>query len=312
MIELNRVSFGYIKQPMLLLDVNIKVNNGTLFVFGQKGAGKTSLLELICGMQNLYVGDIKVCGSKPQQATNNITYLPTDVVALNNKTVLQNLQYACDAINKDYSAIDVQDDFVKEFGNVKFKKLSDFNKVIFAFKRAKIKNAKVVLIDVNLNNFSDQEIQKYSQMLTELSMDKNKLLVISVSAEDFKKLQINAKKSEICYIFATKVYKFNNFAQFCNNAKFMGMAEYMQLNNCTATIEFTQSGYILNVQEKVIKIDDKYVEKIKCYFDDVTTKTQVEIFSNLAISELTDSQFNLALQNGDILLYDKLTTERLN
>ena len=304
MIELNHVSFGYIKQPMLLIDVSLKINSGTLFVFGQEGAGKTSLLELICGMQNLYVGDVKVLGKNPQQATSNITYLPADVVAINSTIV--------ELGKTKFSTIDLQDDFVKEFGNVKFKKLSNFNKTIFAFNRAKIKNAKVLLIDVNLTNFNDQEVQQYSKKLADLMADKNKILVIAVSFQDFKKLQICAQKSEICYIFATKMHKFSNFTQFCADSKYMGMAEYMKLNSFVATIELTQSGYFLNWQNKVVKLQDKYVEKIKCYFDDITTKTQVKIFTNLQVEKLTDNQFDMALQSGEILLYDTLTTERLN
>ena len=188
MINLSHVSFGYIKQPMLLLDINLMVNKGNLFVFGQEGAGKTSLLELLCGMQTLYAGKIEVCGKIPQEVTNNITYLPADVVALKSKTVLQNMQYACDAINKDYNCINLTDEFIKQFGATKFKKLSPFNKAVFAIKRAEIKNAKVVLIDVNLAGFTNQEIVQYAQILNGILQDNNKVVIVAVSAQDYKKL----------------------------------------------------------------------------------------------------------------------------
>ena len=312
MINLEHVSFGYIKQPMLLIDVNLKINSGGLFLFGQEGAGKTSLLELLCGMQQLYVGKIEVCGKLPQEVTGNITYLPAEVVALKNKTVLQNLQYACDAINKDHSAIDLTDEFINQFGNIKFKKLSNFNKAIFALKRAKIKDAKVMLIDVNLTGFSDQEITQYSQTLNELLKDNNKVVIVSICAQDYKKLELDTNNSQIAYLFATKMYQFKNLAEFKNSLNFMGMAEYLPFNKYDATVNVSQSGNYLNMLGKTIKLQDKYIQNIAEYFDDTTTSTRVKIFSNVDIENLSDKEFNDHLNNQIILMYDSLTTQKLN
>lgn len=312
MINLEHVSFGYIKQPMLFLDVSLKIDNGNVFVFGQEGSGKTSLLELLCGMQTLYVGKIQVFKKLPQDSTLNITYLPVDVVALKSKTVLQNLQYACDAINKDYSIIDLEDDFIKQFGNIKLKKLSNFNKAIFALKRAKIKDAKVLLIDINLTGFSDQEITQYSQMLNELLKDNNKVVIVAVCAEDYKKLELDMNNSQIAYLFATKMYQFKNLSDFKNSLNFMGMADYLPFNKYDATVNVSQSGNYLKVLDKTIKLEDKYIQNIAEYFDDTTTSTKVKIYTNLSLDSLSDKDFNNCLNEQSVLIYDSLTTQKLN
>ena len=312
MINLEHVSFGYIKQPMLLIDVNLKVSGGGLFVFGQEGSGKTSLLELLCGMQQLYVGKIQVCGKLPQDSTTNITYLPSSVVALKNKTVLQNLKYACDAINKDYSIIDLEDDFIKRLGNIKFKKLSKFNQAIFAIKRAKIKDAKVLLLDVDLTGFSEQEITEYSNILSTIIKNNNKVVILAINAQDYKKLSLENTNSKICYLFATKMHTFANIVEFKNNLNFMGMAEYLSLKQYHATISVSQSGNYLKVIGKTIKLQEKYIQKIANYFDESTTSTSVKVYTNLNIENISDQEFNNHLKSGDVLLYDTLSTERLN
>jgi len=311
-IKLQHVSFGYIKQPLLLTDVNIDKSSGSLFVFGQTGAGKTSLLELMCGMQDLYVGKIEVCGKVPKEAINNITYLPEKVVAFENKSVLYNLQYACDAIGKSYDCIDLNDEFIKEFASIKFKKLSAYNRAIFAFKRAEIKDAKVLLIDVNLQDFSIEEISKYGKVLNDILIKNNKILVIAISAEDLKKLQICMQKSEICYLFATKVQKFNNFIDFENNVNLMGMAEYLALKKYPARLVLNQNGYFVKMHNCTFKIKEEYVKCVEKYFDETTSETDLFIFTNEDIeNNIDDKKFNELINSGEVLVYDRLSTERL-
>lgn len=313
MITLKNVSFGYIKQPLLLIDVNATFNGEGVFLFGQKGAGKTSFLELLCGMQDLYVGTINVFDGLPKDKTKQITYLPSNVVALKNKTVIQNLQYACDAINKKYDCINLQDEFIKEYGNIKIKKLSAYNKAIFALKRAQIKQAKLLLIDVNLDGFNSQEIEKYSLILNKIISDKNKVSIISINCDDYKKLQNVNKKCEICYIFASKMQKFINFDNFANNLNYMGMAEYLPLNKTSALVKNSVSGYVICLQNKTIKINDKFIKNIEMYFDEVTDTSNIVIYHkiDIDIANLSDEQFNKLVDSGEILLFDSISTCRL-
>ena len=312
MLNLEHVSFGYIKQPMTLIDINLKKDAGTVFLFGQKGAGKTSLLELICGMQDLYVGKIEVLGKPVKEVTEYITYLPADVVALKNKTVIDNMKFACDAINKTYDNINLNDEFIKQYGGVKFKKLSAYNRAVLALKRAEIKSAKLMLFDVNLSGFSSEEISNYSAQINELiACENDRIFIIACNAEDYKKLQINNEKSEIYYIFAAKMHKFVNFKDFSNSADLMGMAEYLDLKKHNAKLVSSQNGYNVLFEEKMIKINDKYVKCVESYFDENVTQTDLVMFTNVCVENISDKKFNELMESGEILLYDRLSTERL-
>lgn len=311
MIEIKHLCFGYIKQPLLLLDVNYKQKAKNLFVLGQTSSGKTSLLELLCGMQDLYAGTIEVMGQAPKEAFRNITYLPSDAVVLKNKTVRQNLQFAFNQIERQFDE-SIFDKFFIDNLDKKIRKLTRFQQLWFCLERAKIKDAKLLLIDIDLNGFTTQDIEKYSSIINELLMDETKNVIVSVNSEDFKKLQFRTIKSEICYLFATKSYIFDNFEHFQSDAKFMGMAQYLDLICTDAEIHCTTNGYFLWLGNRKIKMEDKYISEIASYFDEVTTKTKVRVFTNLNIDTLSDQQFNKYLDCGDIKIYDFLSTLRLN
>ncbi len=309
MITLSKLTYGRIKQPLSVVDASLNIG-GSAFIFGQKGSGKTTLLELLCGMQDGYFGSILLDGKSPKDCANNITYLPQKLVGLNNKSVIDNLKFACDAINKDYSVIDSLDKgFLDKYGKTKLKKLSVFNKIYFGLERAKIKDAKFVFIDVSLDGLNQEEIATYRNILQNLIEDKTKQTIISINCADYKKLQIDAKKSEICYIFAAELQKFINFSCFSNKPKYMGMADYIFNKSVTAKIVNSSSGYILKVENRNIKLDDYIVNPIIKYFENIGDSADVVVYG--LDGDISDSGFNDAIKNGEILLYDAISTERL-
>lgn len=311
MIDIEHLCFGYIKQPLLLVDINHKQNAKNLLVFGQSGSGKTSFLELLCGMQDLYAGKIQVLGKTPKDAYMDITYLPSNAVVLKNKTVRENLIFACEQVGKQLDE-NLFDQFFIDNMNTKMRKLSPFQQLWFCYQRAKIKDAKLMIIDVDLSKFSDEEVVEYKKILNDILADPNKNVVFAINDEDYKKLQICTKNSEICYLFATKSYFFENFNQFSKDVKFLGMAKYLDKNCIDASVEFSQNGYYLVLKNRKIKIQDKFVTEIVPYFDEVTTQTKVVVFADTDIEKLSDKEFNECIDSGEVLLFDSLTTSRLN
>lgn len=311
MINIEHLCFGYIKQPLLLVDINYKQKAKKLLVFGQSGSGKTSFLELLCGMQDLYAGKIEVLGKNPKDACADITYLPSQAVVLKNKTVRENSIFACEQVGKQLDE-KLFDQFFVDNMDTKMRKLSPFQKLWFCYERAKIKDAKLVIIDMDLADFSNDEITKLATIINNFLTNPNKNVVLAINYSDYKKLQICTKNSEICYLFAAKSYFFENFEQFASDAKFSGMAQYLDKNCVEAMVEATQNGYYFVLQNRKIKIQDKFVKEIMPYFDEVTTQTKVVAFCNINIANLSDEQFNDNLQSGEILLYDFLTTNKLN
>ena len=75
-IELDGVSFGYNRQPVLN-NVRLQVEKGELAsIVGPNGGGKTTLLKLMLGLLKPDTGSISMLGTTPEKARLKIGYMP--------------------------------------------------------------------------------------------------------------------------------------------------------------------------------------------------------------------------------------------
>ncbi len=100
MIDLIKVSKMYPPKVEALADISITVNKGEiLFLTGMSGAGKTSLLRLLCRREKPTKGFVEVAGEdlsklssrKIQKMRQNIGIAHQDFKLLPNRTVAQNI-----------------------------------------------------------------------------------------------------------------------------------------------------------------------------------------------------------------------------
>ena len=62
-IEFKKVNFGYIKEKLILKDINIKIKRGqTIGIIGASGSGKSTLVDLLVGLQKPVMGEILIDG----------------------------------------------------------------------------------------------------------------------------------------------------------------------------------------------------------------------------------------------------------
>jgi len=68
MIEIEHLSFGYHKKPLLFEQLNISLPSGNIYgLLGKNGAGKSTLLKLITGLLFPKQGKLEVVGFEPQK-----------------------------------------------------------------------------------------------------------------------------------------------------------------------------------------------------------------------------------------------------
>ena len=99
MIELKNVYLGYNKEYYALFDINLKFQKGDRAVIvDENGSGKTSLLRVIAGLENVQKGEVYIDNTplKNIDFSKDVSlgYLSSKPIFYENKTVLKNLMWA--------------------------------------------------------------------------------------------------------------------------------------------------------------------------------------------------------------------------
>ena len=329
-IKVSNLSFGYIKKPLCLKNVSFDVKSGeTMLLLGGEGMGKTSLLRILCGLETLYVGRVSVEDSlisAPEEKTN-ISYLPSEPVFFENKTVEQNLNYlfeveGIDNIDKE----DLKEIFEMFNLNIqlgeKIKKLSLFNKRLLAIVRSYIKNAKVLLIDDQFEGLEKEEITSIKNAILLLKNAKNttKTTVLAINNE-----QIDFKCDKIAYLSYAKLSVFSNMSQLEKSGEDLFVYDYVSCHKKEVLVTLNEGAYYLfdferNKDKKgkeEISLGEKY--KLSSEFNDKLKTLDLleeELFNSVLvypinIENVNDSVINLGLKNNDFKLFEWATGARI-
>lgn len=310
LFETKNLTFGYIKKPLLFSGVNLSIDSGVIFVTGMEGSGKSTLLKVLCNMEDMYLGEVLIEGKKPKDNTREITYLPDKPIFLENKSVIDNLKFAASAIDKTFEVKDADDWLIPKL-KIKAKKLSNLERYILALKRAEIKNAKLVLLDLCFDGLSDAEIDEYISYLNKLFAMKNRLVIVAISAKDYKLLNYCENNSKFLHIFMGKANYFSNFAEFTAKISDSSMAEYTNLVKYQAEIVANENGYFLHLENKVLKLEEKYIKGVLSYFE-VSSTAKVSLYSDENVIELSEKQLFEKLDNKTALIFDEISYEILS
>jgi ATP-binding cassette subfamily C protein len=95
-IEANNVSFKYENSSHFVIDkLNLKIPFGFLVsIVGKSGAGKTTLIDLILGVNEPSAGEIKISGKTPKEICDEhpggLAYVPQEILIING-TIRENI-----------------------------------------------------------------------------------------------------------------------------------------------------------------------------------------------------------------------------
>ncbi|MFA6939534.1 MAG: ABC transporter ATP-binding protein [Clostridiaceae bacterium] len=183
-IEFKNVWFSYDDKNWILKDVNFKLSKGETMAFvGETGAGKTTIISLICGFYQVQRGEILIDGIninniRKKDLRNNIALVLQDVflfsgniednISLNHKLKKEKIDevlrvsYAYDFV---YSLPGNISHKVMERGNT----FSSGEKQLLSFARAIAKNPSIFILDEatsNIDTHTEVLIQKAIENVT--------------------------------------------------------------------------------------------------------------------------------------------------
>lgn len=78
-LEIKNGNFGYLKDNLILKDINLKINDGEIFtILGQNGIGKTTLLKCLNGVLKWSTGEMYIGGKRANSTKElkSIGYVP--------------------------------------------------------------------------------------------------------------------------------------------------------------------------------------------------------------------------------------------
>lgn len=194
MIELNEVTVAYTKDFNAIQDINLKVQQGErVVIFGEENSGKSSLLRVIVGLEKPNKGEAYIKGMPAHKANFkelvSVGYLPARPVFMENKTVVDNLEYPLKIRKVDKNMQQVKlFNAIKSYGlealkEVKVKELSYYDRVKVCLARLALRNIEIFVIDDVFKKLDENETKKVVDYIEDLIEFNNATSIIATDDE---------------------------------------------------------------------------------------------------------------------------------
>jgi ABC-2 type transport system ATP-binding protein len=191
-IEIKNLSFGYTKER-LFSNLDLTLESGNIYgLLGKNGAGKTSLLKLICGLRFPEAGSCSVLGWQPQYRPagllEDIYFLPEEFYAPAISAELYQKIYA--PFYPRFSSEAFQE-YLREFELKGGKKLSEFSygqkkKFLLAFGLAT--KCRLLLLDEPTNGLDIPSKSQFRKLLARAGEEDRIILISTHQVRDMENL----------------------------------------------------------------------------------------------------------------------------
>ena len=205
-------------------DIDISIEEkGIIGLLGSNGAGKSTTMNIICGVLSQTQGEVFVDGidlrKEPEQAKKQIGFLPQNPPLYTDLTIDEFLTYSAQLRLMDKRNIKAAVDEVKErcginhFSNRLIKNLSGGYRQRVGIAQAIIHKPKLVVMDEPTNGLDPNQLIEARKLIREIARDHTVLLSSHILSE------INLLCREIIMIeggrivFADTMDAFNNYSK---------------------------------------------------------------------------------------------------
>jgi putative ABC transport system ATP-binding protein len=187
MIELRNVCKKY-GDKVIFEDLNLKIGDGEfVIVTGESGCGKTTLINVLGGIEKIDSGEICVDGINILMRRNQLKYyreivgfLFQNFALIDNKTVLENLNLVKKDVRSDLSVSQALECVeLSDKANEKIYKLSGGEQQRIALARLMIKKCSIVLADEPTGSLDKRNADKVISLLKKMNEDGKTIIMVT-------------------------------------------------------------------------------------------------------------------------------------
>jgi ABC-2 type transport system ATP-binding protein len=261
-LKIEQLSHRY-SSTWAVRDLNIEISQtGIVGLLGSNGAGKSTTMNIICGVLNQTEGKVTVDGfdirEQPEEAKKNIGFLPQTPPLYADFTIDEYLHYTANLRAMDKTKIKAAVEEVKEktgighFSSRLIKNLSGGYKQRVGIAQALIHKPRLVVLDEPTNGLDPNQLIEARKLIKEIAQEHAVLLSSHILSE------IRLVCKDVIMIEAGRVVFADTMDAFDN---------YMQPNSLLVMLQNMPAEAALLAVKGVQKVEFLTEKQVRIYFD---------------------------------------------
>lgn len=222
-VKVENLSHRYTAQ-WAIRDINFEIRDkGVVGLLGSNGAGKSTTMNIICGVLKQTKGDVFINGinlkDKPVEAKRNIGFMPQKLPLHLDFTVEEYLTYCADLRMIDKNKVKemvgaaAERCGVAHFRGRLLRNLSGGYQQRVGIAQAIVHNPKFVVLDEPTNGLDPNQILEVRNLIKEISQDRSVLLSTHILTEVQATCQDIKMIEEGKIVFAGTIEMFDNYIE---------------------------------------------------------------------------------------------------
>lgn len=324
--EVNNLYFSYYKSPMTVRGAKFAFDkNSKVLLLASNEMGKTTMLKVLSGFDETYMGSIKLNGKELKDIDDNekrFSLLLDSPVLFQRKSIKYNIDFLCETLGieklSDEKLKQLLDEFkIERESKCKVSKLSLFEKRKLAILRSTIKNSSIIFLDDQFDEMPEESQQDLEEIYKKI-LSQSSAVVMALSGVSFKNHQNfvkNIKFDKVLYLCDAELFVFSSVNEF---------SESLVRKNIFNFVDgfFKLNGFIFKVDDKYYfcEEDKREIELDKSFYLGLNElklengeHDRVNLFSKskIDLENITDNEFNKKLKSREFLMYSNLDGKKL-
>lgn len=261
-LKIEKLSHKY-TSSWAIRDINLEIaQTGIVGLLGSNGAGKSTTMNILCGVLNQTEGNVYINGvdvrEKPELAKKDIGFLPQNPPVYTDLTVDEYLTYCAELRQMEKSKIRPAREEAKErtgishFSSRLIKNLSGGYRQRVGIAQAIIHKPKLVVMDEPTNGLDPNQLIEARKLIKEIAVDHTVLLSSHIMSE------INLLCREVIMIESGRIVFSDSMDAFNN---------YVQPHSVLAWFENPPPSTELQQIKGVTRLDYLTERQVRIYFD---------------------------------------------